>query len=217
MKYNVINSGSDGNCIILNDEIMLDCGVSFKKIEPYYKKIKLVCISHEHRDHLLPSTIKKLAFERPGIRFCIGKFLVNELLKCGVERKNIDVIKIGTRMKYKEFSIQCIKLYHDVLNFGFRIIYGRNKAIYMTDTKTVEGINAKDYDLYLAEGNYDEEEIQRRIKEKEEQGAYINEYRTIDTHLSIQQATEFLLKNMGNYSKYEFIHQHKEKGKIKNE
>lgn len=87
----------------------------------------------------------------------------------------------------------------------------------MTDTKTVEGINAKDYDLYLVEGNYDEEEIQRRIKEKEEQGAYINEYRTIDTHLSIQQATEFLLKNMGNYSKYEFIHQHKEKGKIKNE
>lgn len=89
--------------------------------------------------------------------------------------------------------------------------------MYITDTKTVEGINAKNYDLYLIEGNYDEEEIQERIKNKEEQGAFINEYRTIEAHLSTQQATDFLLRNMGDNSKYEFIHQHKEKGNKKNE
>lgn len=71
--------------------------------------------------------------------------------------------------------------------------------------------------MYLIEGNYDEEEIQGRIKNKEEQGAFINEYRTINTHLSIQQATDFLLKNMGSNGQYEFIHQHKEKGNKKNE
>ncbi|MCI8411027.1 MAG: hypothetical protein HFJ40_00970 [Clostridia bacterium] len=103
MKYKIINSGSDGNCIILNDEIMLDCGVSFKKIEPYYKKIKLVCISHEHRDHLLPATIKRLAFERPSIRFCAGEFLLDKLLKCNVKKENIDIIKLNTRMNYKRF------------------------------------------------------------------------------------------------------------------
>ncbi len=74
MKYKIINSGSDGNCIILNDEIMLDCGVSFKKIEPYYKKIKLVCISHEHRDHLLPATIKRLALKDLLLGFVLENF-----------------------------------------------------------------------------------------------------------------------------------------------
>lgn len=69
----------------------------------------------------------------------------------------------------------------------------------------------------MVEGNYDEDEIQQRIKEKEKQGAFINEYRTLETHLSVQQATDFLLNNMGNNSEYEFIHQHKEKGKVKNE
>ena len=103
MKYKIINSGSDGNCIILNDEIMLDCGVSFKRIKDDYKKIKLVCISHEHSDHFSEKTIKKLAFERPTLRFCIGEFLLDKLLKCGVNEKNIDVIKLNTKIKYKRF------------------------------------------------------------------------------------------------------------------
>ena len=37
----------------------------------------------------------------------------------------------------------------------------------MTDTKTVEGISAKNYDLYLIEGNYEQEELEKRIEEKQ--------------------------------------------------
>lgn len=83
----------------------------------------------------------------------------------------------------------------------------------MTDTKTVEGIVAKDYDLYLIEGNYGKEEIQERIREKEEAGLYVNEYRTMERHLSIEEATSFLLENMGNKGTYEFIHQHRDRRK----
>lgn len=103
MKYKIINSGSDGNCIIINDEIMLDCGVSFKKIENYYKKIKLICISHIHKDHLMPSTIKRLAEERPTLRFCVGEFLVDKLLDCGVNKNNIDILKLNMRLNYNRF------------------------------------------------------------------------------------------------------------------
>lgn len=67
--------------------------------------------------------------------------------------------------------------------------------------------------MYLIEGNYDEKEIRQRIEEKQKNGEFINEYRTINTHLSIQQATDFLLNNMGNKGTYEFIHQHKDKRK----
>ena len=39
------------------------------------------------------------------------------------------------------------------------------------------------------------------------------EYRTMKSHLSKEQATEILLKNMGDNSEYVFIHQHKDKRK----
>lgn len=110
MKYKIINSGSDGNCILINDEILLDCGVSFKKIEPYYKKLKLVFISHIHHDHLLPSTIKKLAFERPSIRWIVGEFLVDKLLECGVKKENIDILKLRTRLSYNRFFCSTYKV-----------------------------------------------------------------------------------------------------------
>lgn len=81
----------------------------------------------------------------------------------------------------------------------------------MTDTKAVEGISAKNYDLYLVEGNYDEDEIEERIKEKQQDGKYVYEFRAKDSHLSKQQASEFLLNNMGENSEYVLMHQHVER------
>ena len=62
-----------------------------------------------------------------------------------MNKNNIDVIKLGTRLNYGPFSFQPIKLYHDVPNFGCRINVEGERAIYITDTKHVEGITAKNY------------------------------------------------------------------------
>ena len=48
MKYDVIATGSSGNCIIINDEIALDMGVSFKQLKSIYKKLKIVLLTHIH-------------------------------------------------------------------------------------------------------------------------------------------------------------------------
>ena len=45
INFDIISSGSSGNCVILNESIALDMGVPFKKIEPYLNKIKLIFIS----------------------------------------------------------------------------------------------------------------------------------------------------------------------------
>ena len=74
-----------------------------------------------------------------------------------------------------------------------------------------EGISAKNYDLYLVEGNYDEDEIEERIKEKQQDCKYVYEFRAKDSHLSKQQASEFLLNNMGENSEYVLMHQHIER------
>lgn len=211
MNYKIISSCSTGNAIVIKDIILIDCGVSFKKLENCYKKIKLVLLTHIHADHFNKNTIKKLAEERPTLRFACCEWLLTPLLKCGVNRNNIDVLKIGTRYNYKLFKVTPIKLYHDVPQCGYRVIFDNYKVFYATDTKTLEGISAKNYDLYLVEANYDEDEIEERIKRKQQECKYVYEFRAKNSHLSKSQATDFLLNNMGEKSEYVFMHEHVER------
>ena len=211
MNYKIISSCSTGNATIIKDIILIDWGVTFKKLEKYYKQFKIVLLTHIHSDHFKKETIRKLAQERPTLRFACCEWLLQPLLECGVLRKNIDVLQIGTRYDYKLFKIVPIKLYHDVPQCGYRVLFDDYKVIYMTDTRTVEGIVAKNYDLYLVEGNYEEEELEQRIKQKQEEGLYYYESRVRNTHLSKGQATDFLLNNMGENSKYVFMHEHVER------
>ena len=210
MNFNILNSGSDGNGVIIEDIILIDCGVSFKKLEDYYKRLKIVLLTHKHGDHFNKKTIRKLAYERPTLRFACCKWLVEDLIKCGVNKKNVDVLEIGKIYDYRDFKVVPIKLYHDVPNCGYKLRLGVNKLIYATDTNKIEHIEAKNYDYYFIEGNYeDEEELHSRA---------VNDFyedRVKNTHLSKVQATEWLMKNMGENSKYIFMHEHKER--IKNE
>lgn len=50
LPINIISTGSHGNCVIINNELMIDCGVSKKMIldnvDP--SNIKLMLITHHH-------------------------------------------------------------------------------------------------------------------------------------------------------------------------
>jgi len=210
MNYNIIATGSDGNAVVINDYMLIDCGVSFKALTDVKKQLKIVLLTHIHSDHFNPATIRRLAMERPTLRFACCDWLLPVLIGCGVQKKNIDLLKVGKIYNYGAFKISPVKLYHDVDNCGWRIFVGSEKAIYITDTTTVQGITAKDYDLYLIEANYSEPEIQERIKAKEVLGQYIYEYRVLRTHLSKEECDQWLLENIGENSEYVYIHQHKE-------
>ena len=62
-------------------------------------------------------------------------------------------------------------------------------------------------------GNYDEEELKTRLKEKEDNGEYAYEYRVLETHLSKEECNRFLIENMGNNSECIYLHQHINKQK----
>ena len=149
MNYKIINSGSDGNCTIIESKIAIDMGVSFKKLSPYVKDLKLVLLTHIHCDHFNKATIKKLAKERPTLRFGCCEWLVQDLIDCGIDKRNIDVYKIGIKYNYTQFKIVPLKLYHDVPQCGYRIFIDDYKIIYATDTKTLDGITAPNYDYYF--------------------------------------------------------------------
>lgn len=48
MEYKVLASCSTGNCTIIRDVIALDMGINFKKLGKYYKKLKIVLLTHIH-------------------------------------------------------------------------------------------------------------------------------------------------------------------------
>lgn len=217
MNYNIISTGSQGNAVVLNNIVLIDCGVPFKVLKDVYRNLKIVLLTHKHIDHFCPATVKKLSQERPTLRFVCCDWLVAELIKAGVNPANLDLLKIGTIYDYKEFKISPVKLYHDVKNCGYRLFFGDKKAIYITDTHTVDGITAKNYDLYLIESNYEEEELQERIRRKMESGQYCYELNVASRHLSKEQADRFLLENMGENSRYEYLHYHESREVEKNE
>ena len=211
MKYNIIATGSTGNCVILNKYIAIDMGVSFKALQDVYKSLKIVLLTHIHGDHFNKTTISRVAKERPTVRFACCEWLVADLVACNVSKRNIDVLSVGNVYNYGSFKVSPIKLYHDVPNAGYRMFIGDEKALYATDTAHLQGISAKDYTLYLIEANYAEDEIQERIRQKQESGQYCYETGVIGRHLSLEQASAFLLENMSPDSEYVFLHQHKDK------
>ena len=217
MNYKVIATGSTGNAVLINDIVLIDCGVPYKSISPYLKKIKIVLLTHSHTDHICESTIRRIAKDKPLIRFGCCEWMVPMLLECGVAKSKIDLFKIGKIYDYKLFKISPIKLYHDVPNCGYRLFVGDEKMIYATDTSHLQGISAKGYDLYLIEANYEEEELQKRIDQKIEAGEYAYEFRVRNTHLSKAQADEFIFNNCKEESIYEYLHIHIDRGGTENE
>lgn len=207
MNYKIINSGSDGNCTILENKVAIDMGVSYKAISSYIKTLQLVLLTHIHSDHFNKSTIRRIAKERPLVRFGCCKWLVQSLIECGVNRRNIDVYKFEEGICYnKDLSIEVFELFHDVPNCGYKVFINNKKIVYATDTKTLGKLEAKDYDLYLIEGNYENEE---ELRERADNDYYYN--RVTQTHLSKEYTTEWLLQNMGDNSEYRFMHEHKER------
>lgn len=211
IKYNIISTGSQGNAVVINDIVLCDCGVSYKALKDVYRQLNLILLTHEHGDHINKTTIKRLAKERPVLRFGCCKWLVPKLLDCNVSERNIDVYEVGKIYDYGAFKVSPIMLYHNVPNCGYRVFIGKEKAIYATDTGHLDGITAKDYSLYLIEANYTEDDLERRIIEKTTAGQYCYELNVASRHLSKEQADEWLIKNMGANGRYEYLHGHIDK------
>lgn len=212
MKYEIIGSSSKGNCIIVEDFLMLDCGVSYKSIKDKLSKIKLIFISHSHSDHLNKKTIKQIAYNYPTIKFIVkSKNVICALALLNVDKRNIYVFKTNNWYKFESIGLE-IKfspLFHDVENYALHWKYKDKKGLYVVDTNRIDHINAKNYDLYLIESNYKEDILQKHIDDvsRETIGDLVYLTRVPETHLSYEKANDFLINNMGENSRFDYLHQ----------
>lgn len=214
MIYKVLATGSDGNAVLIHGDVLIDIGVPYKTIEPVIRDIKIVLLTHIHGDHFRPSTVGMLSRMRPAIRWCSPEWMVQPLIDAGVRRGCIDVIKPGETISYTidraaSLLITPVELRHNVPNVGYKITINNERVFYATDTGSLEGITAPDFDLYLIEANHTQLEIAERIMEKLKAGEYAYEYKAAENHLSREQATDWLVENVGPHSEYQFLHMHK--------
>lgn len=210
MEVNVIASGSSGNSVLLGESVLIDVGVTYKAIEPYVRNIKLVLCTHQHGDHFKKSCVRRLAKERPNLRFACGSWMVPLLIMEKVSPRRIDVIPENKWMNYGSIGVKVKQqsTLHDVLNCCWHIDINGEKAFYATDMGTLEGIEAKDYNLYMIEANREEDELEETIKRKRESGEFVYESRVKGTHFMVEQANKFLSDNMSEDSEYVFLHKH---------
>lgn len=211
MRYDIIGTGSKGNAVVFEDYLMVDCGVSFKKLTPVYKNLRLVLLTHVHRDHFNEATISRMALERPTLRFAAPEWLIGKLLVCGVYKRNIDVVEPCRTYQYDSVTVSPFFLTHDVPNVGWKIHFDTGESlIYATDTSELPPL--PNYDFYFVESNYkNDDDLFQRIQEKQEKGEYCYEYRVQKNHLSEEYVTDWLYKNGNSNSRHVFLHGHKEK------
>lgn len=209
IRYNIISTGSQGNAVIVNDFILIDCGVPLNALKPYVSKLKLVLLTHIHSDHFNKTTIKNLARERPTLRFACGRWLAEPLVRCGVSKNQIDVLDFNITYGYGLCNVIPVPLVHNVPNCGWKIHFAdAGKMVYCTDTNNLNGITARNYDLFMIEANYEDEIIQEKIRQKRENGEYAYEVQVLKNHLSKAKADDFIYRNIGPHGQYIYMHCH---------
>lgn len=210
IDYNIISTGSKGNAVIIHGNVLVDCGVAYKALSPFVSQIKLILLTHIHGDHFKPSTAARIARERPSVRWACGCWMVADLVKAGIPERQIDILDFGNAYDYGVVSVIPVPLVHDVPNCGYKLHFADGKVFYATDTNNLNGIRAKDYDLYLVEANYEDSEIQARIDAKKEEGRYAYEYNVLRNHLSKAKCDDFIYRNIGANGAYVYLHEHEE-------
>lgn len=222
MTYEIIATGSSGNAVLINDAILIDCGVSWKKLDPYAKQIRLVLLTHEHGDHFKPSTVRALHRERPAVRFGCCEWMVKPLVDAGVDKRVICVMNpYGEPPDVAGWLYNGIGVVrpqfipHNVPNCAWHICISEDgktgtDIFYATDTSSLDAVEAKNYGYYFIENNHERAEIEARIASKQASGEYAYEIEAMRNHLSREQAEDWLAQNMGANSKYVFLHQHQD-------
>ena len=200
-KVEILGTGSTGNAVLIDDTIMIDCGLGVNKLLPYLQNVRHLFITHRHSDHLNISVLKNIAkkISESIIRFGLH---VNSDCYNMIERKAPEIAEmieserltshslLDLKIDGVEYKIETYPLYHDVENQGFVITKNGKTLIHATDTSTMKDAPNRQFDVILVEGNYDESKLIEYLKSDDREVRY-RAARNL-RHLSIQAHENFV-------------------------
>ena len=163
-------SGSSGNSLFVetpNTKLLIDAGVSSKKIETALKSIDVdpssldgILITHEHTDHVQGLGTFSRKFDLPV--FVNSKTLdAMPKQKDKIPEKNIKTFEVNDKFSINDLDIKSFSIPHDAANpCGFSILKGDKKISIATDIGHMTNSIIKNLEeslFVLLEANYDPE------------------------------------------------------------
>ncbi|WP_241433511.1 MBL fold metallo-hydrolase [Listeria floridensis] len=130
INYEIVSSGSKGNCVIIED-VMIDCGVPFQKIKARLYEIRYLLLTHIHSDHIKPSTLKRIKELFPKIKI-IANYEVAQTYGVDIISNNGYPIEL---QNYEFLPFECV---HNVITQGFAWRKNNKDIIYATDTSSLK-------------------------------------------------------------------------------
>lgn len=170
MRFTSIASGSSGNCTYVgsdNTHILVDAGISKKRIEEALSKLELcfndisaIFVTHEHTDHIsaLRTILKKHDIPVYATRGTI-KGIKNSDKKNEMAEGRFVTVRADEAVVVGDMIVNPMTISHDALEpCGYRVYCGDRKIGIATDLGcfndyTVECL--KDCDALLLEANHD--------------------------------------------------------------
>ena len=170
LNFCSLYSGSSGNSLFVetnNTKILIDAGVSCKKIEKALNELEIepnsldgILVTHEHSDHVQGlGTLSK--------KFDLPVFVNQETLdampkqKDKISDKNIKTFKISDKFEIGDLIINPFSIPHDAANpCGFTICNDNKKISVATDIGHMTNDILKNLEkssFILLEANYDPE------------------------------------------------------------
>lgn len=161
MKLNVLNSGSRGNCYIIQDEeeaLILEAGVSISRVKQELgfntAKVSGCLITHSHGDHCA----KASDFER-AFKVHTHKDVINaKALTLSKEFSSLKAFMVGN------FKVLPFPVSHDVPCYGFVISHKKiGNLLFITDSSRCDYI-FPNINHMLIECNYSQEVLRESVK-----------------------------------------------------
>lgn len=183
-NVDIISTGSQGNCVVIDKHIMCDAGLSKKKvIDSGYdvEDLKVLTISHKHADHT------NLPFIRWAIKKGVSVHLPEQVYVMIQNEGKLDISPYLNETVFIHYpKARCVYVFendegedvtytitthpqkhHDIINYAFVVEALTettfNRLLYSTDLDTVEPTDVGPglvelgyFDTIILEGNYDE-------------------------------------------------------------
>ena len=192
LNVTVLATGSTGNCYTLtNGEavIMLDCGLTFKKLHRLanFQLPTAIFVTHEHGDHAkaVKDYLKRgvEVYMTNGTKFALA---VHKHHRLHCISPILCMVHIGN------IKIEAFRTFHDAEEpCGFIIEDNDDRVLYLTDAREIPPLEGK-FTKLLIEANHSEVEIKERMARGTLDIKQCK--RIMDSHLSVEQVLDFLEK-----------------------
>lgn len=168
LQFSILASGSSGNCTYVesaNQRIMIDAGLSGKRIEGLFQQIDrqvsdldAILVTHEHRDHVHGVGVLSRKYNLPiYANEATWQAMDNIIGKIAPENRRI--IQPETMTVFGDIDILSYKVSHDAVMPQFYAFQkGKKQFVMLTDTGYVSDrlrSQLKNASAYLIESNHE--------------------------------------------------------------